>query len=370
MDQSAAADQEGDQTASEILARRRMQNRIAQRKSRQRRAEMARERRNREAKELEVSLHTEPGFEANISATGSETGPSGPVPKTPARNAAGDAPTFSVSAPGAASGDRPPVEITDRPFPQHQAVLPPLSNLSDATHLRKGSGAASEELEALGLTLESPHYFLDFCGLSPGGSGGMLPSLGSSGAEASCNESNTVSGSQPPTPSGMLSPPLSAPHGRSSSVASTMHTCPVARPSLRLAPRIIPPCPQALKTSTPTAASREPSRIGRTALHISAERGNIAMVTFLVENDVDLDTPDGQGRTALHLAVESGHFPVVAKLLEMGADTDLVDCNGLSPIHTAAESDREEILSLLIREGADIHARVAATDDNDRKEDL
>ncbi|KAK8084496.1 hypothetical protein PG997_005767 [Apiospora hydei] len=188
----------------------------------------------------------------------------------------------------------------------------------------------------------------------------MLPSLGSAGVE----------GSQPPTPSGMLSPPLSTPHGRSSSVTSTLHTCPIAKPSLNLAPRIIPPCPTALMMSTTSAVPREPFRKGRTALHISAERGNIAMVTFLVENDVDLDAPDGQGRTALHLAVESGHFPVVAKLLEMGADTDLVDYNGLSPIHTAAESDREEILSLLIREGADIHARVAATDNNDRKEDL
>lgn len=92
------------------------------------------------------------------------------------------------------------------------------------------------------------------------------------------------------------------------------------------------------------------------------------MVSFLVDNDVDLDTRDGQGRTALHLAVESGHLPVVAKLLEMGADTDLVDYHGLSPIHTAAEFDREEILSILTREGADIHARVAATDINDHKE--
>ncbi|KAK8044807.1 hypothetical protein PG993_004831 [Apiospora rasikravindrae] len=197
----------------------------------------------------------------------------------------------------------------------------------------------------------------------------MQLSLGSAGAEESRHESNTVGELQPPKPSGMLSPPLSTPNGRSSSVTGAMHTCPVAKPSLSLVPHYVPPCAQTIKVST-TAVPREPFRMGRTALHISAERGNIAMVTFLLENDVDLDTPDGQGRTALHLAVESGHFPVVAKLLEMGADTDLVDYNGLSPIHTAAETDREEILSLLIREGADIHARVAATDIANQKEDM
>lgn len=68
---------------------------------------------------------------------------------------------------------------------------------------------------------------------------------------------------------------------------------------------------------------------GKTALLISAERGNAKMVQILLDNKVDVDALDGYGRTALHLAVARGHVDVVARLLRCGADTDVVDLGDL-----------------------------------------
>jgi ankyrin repeat protein len=39
---------------------------------------------------------------------------------------------------------------------------------------------------------------------------------------------------------------------------------------------------------------------GKTALHITAERGNLRIAQFLLANEVDVDVADAEGRTALH----------------------------------------------------------------------
>jgi hypothetical protein len=88
---------------------------------------------------------------------------------------------------------------------------------------------------------------------------------------------------------------------------------------------------------------------GKTALHISAERGNIRIVQFLIENGVDVDITDGLGRTGLHYAAFGAHFEVVACLLAAGADADARDLRGLSPLHVAAEAGCEAVVELLVR---------------------
>ncbi|KAI9658406.1 MAG: hypothetical protein M1821_002539 [Bathelium mastoideum] len=61
---------------------------------------------------------------------------------------------------------------------------------------------------------------------------------------------------------------------------------------------------------------------GKTALHIAAEAGNGKIVELLVKADpVPIRLPDHSGSTPLHLAAIQGHEQVVRLLIEAGATT-------------------------------------------------
>ncbi|OJD29388.1 ankyrin repeat and protein kinase domain-containing protein 1 [Diplodia corticola] len=68
------------------------------------------------------------------------------------------------------------------------------------------------------------------------------------------------------------------------------------------------------------SASARQSLSGRSLLHIAAERGNDAMVSFLLEQGGDPNARDDMGWTPLHLAVEQGHKGTVSRLLEAGGN--------------------------------------------------
>lgn len=62
---------------------------------------------------------------------------------------------------------------------------------------------------------------------------------------------------------------------------------------------------------------------GRTPLHAAAERGHIDVVEFLADREADLSAKDMDGNTALHLSAENKQTAVVQLLLEHGAPTDV-----------------------------------------------
>ncbi|GME47304.1 hypothetical protein GTA08_BOTSDO03831 [Neofusicoccum parvum] len=101
--------------------------------------------------------------------------------------------------------------------------------------------------------------------------------------------------------------------------ASTAIKRPGSQQSLR-GPRT--DCSPLRQDGTAAAAEVSPrgSISGRSMLHIAAERGNDAMVQFLLEQGGDPNARDDSGWTPLHLAVEQGHQQTVWRLLEAGGN--------------------------------------------------
>ncbi|KKA22960.1 hypothetical protein T310_3011 [Rasamsonia emersonii CBS 393.64] len=94
-----------------------------------------------------------------------------------------------------------------------------------------------------------------------------------------------------------------------------------------------------------------------TALHLGASKGHVDAVQALIDYGADIDAVDGFGRTALHHAALNGHLPVVALLLQNGADTEVVDFDGYTPLHMVADTGHGEVIKLLLEGGADFNAR-------------
>ena len=132
----------------------------------------------------------------------------------------------------------------------------------------------------------------------------------------------------------------------------------------------------------------------RTALHIAAHEGHLAIVRELLYAGADLSVPDPTGRPALHLAISAQHTPIVKLLLYFGASpipplniartyligpavfgltemmTSLLDAGadlnatdeipgmqGIAPLHMAAENGHVEIMEALLDAGADTDVR-------------
>lgn len=107
---------------------------------------------------------------------------------------------------------------------------------------------------------------------------------------------------------------------------------------------------------------------GKTALHISVERGNVGIVRFLLLYGVDVNRRDDSGRTALHYAARGAHIDIAAELLVAGADLEARDNEGRSPLHAAADAECEPVIRLLVREGADLNAAIGISGSSNGEE--
>lgn len=118
----------------------------------------------------------------------------------------------------------------------------------------------------------------------------------------------------------------------------------------------------------PTDAALKDYR-GRSALHLAAQRGNTAVISYLVGlgAHVDVRCRDGRGRTALHYAVESRRTEAIKIMVGQGADIRAKDYHGRSILHHAAWRRNLEAAKHVIELGAmeDLLAR-----DNDGKTPL
>ncbi|KAH7165320.1 ankyrin repeat-containing domain protein [Dactylonectria macrodidyma] len=91
---------------------------------------------------------------------------------------------------------------------------------------------------------------------------------------------------------------------------------------------------------------------GRSALQAAAEKGNLRMANFLLDQGAQVNGRIATiaGATALQLAVMHGHSDMVEMLLANGADVDAPAClkYGRTCLQRAAEEGRLGILELLI----------------------
>ncbi|EPE30617.1 Ankyrin repeat-containing protein [Glarea lozoyensis ATCC 20868] len=121
--------------------------------------------------------------------------------------------------------------------------------------------------------------------------------------------------------------------------------------------------PALSSTCTSPVISRQRHK-GKTALHICAERGDEEVVRALVLQGITLDVQDSFGFTALHYAAQNSHYKVAKILLQGGADTEILNEEGYSVLHVAAEVGSLDVITLLSQEGADLNSRVGTSIDD------
>ncbi len=93
----------------------------------------------------------------------------------------------------------------------------------------------------------------------------------------------------------------------------------------------------------------------------AAERGDLACLKTLLEQDASLVSARWEGATALHYAALRGRLDCINFLLKNGADIDAVDEEfGSSPIGWANETGKMRAVDLLELRGASMSLRQAA----------
>ncbi|PGH07167.1 hypothetical protein GX51_01954 [Blastomyces parvus] len=97
---------------------------------------------------------------------------------------------------------------------------------------------------------------------------------------------------------------------------------------------------------------------GKMALHLSAENGHANIVRCLLDFGSEIDRPDGSGATALHYAAATGNVDVISILLERGADGNITDIQGRTALHIAAERGHETAVKILIQSGVSVDIQI------------
>ncbi len=94
--------------------------------------------------------------------------------------------------------------------------------------------------------------------------------------------------------------------------------------------------------------------VGRSPLRIAAEKGNINVVSFLIENGADVNVTDANGNTPLIFIInKTGNLEITERLLEKGAAVNTQNGNGETALMYAAWRGHAKIVRLLLENRAD-----------------
>ncbi|KPI40693.1 Serine/threonine-protein phosphatase 6 regulatory ankyrin repeat subunit B [Cyphellophora attinorum] len=100
--------------------------------------------------------------------------------------------------------------------------------------------------------------------------------------------------------------------------------------------------------------------LGRTALHIAVQNDHDDLVKLLLDSKADWTTRNSKGQTALHITAQAGHIASMRTLLKVMTEINGVDNRGQTALHIAASKGDQDIVSLLIRKGANLNAGIQA----------
>ena len=93
------------------------------------------------------------------------------------------------------------------------------------------------------------------------------------------------------------------------------------------------------------------------ALGAASSRGNLSMVTLLVEQGADVNAKGGYSGNALYLACCGGHMDVVNFLFEKGADVNARIMGGDTALIGASEKNRLDAVQFLVEKAADVNIK-------------
>ena len=95
--------------------------------------------------------------------------------------------------------------------------------------------------------------------------------------------------------------------------------------------------------------------VGRSPLRIAAEKADINVVTFLIENGADVNVTDANGNTPLIFIInKTGNQEITERLLEKGAAVNIQNRSGETALMYAAWRGHANIVRLLLENRADV----------------
>ena len=94
---------------------------------------------------------------------------------------------------------------------------------------------------------------------------------------------------------------------------------------------------------------------GQTALHWAAVRGSLGSLDMLLRGGANPSNIDSKGYSVCHVAAQYGQTSIIYHLyIKWGIDTDLPDNDGRTPLHWACYKGFRDTVKLLIVMGADV----------------
>jgi ankyrin repeat protein len=100
-----------------------------------------------------------------------------------------------------------------------------------------------------------------------------------------------------------------------------------------------------------------PEADGTTALHWAVRNDDVELVDRLLRAGANAKAANRYTITPLYLAAQNGNAAIIEKLLKAGADANAVANEGETALMTAARSGSVEAVRVLLANGADVNAR-------------
>jgi ankyrin repeat protein len=95
--------------------------------------------------------------------------------------------------------------------------------------------------------------------------------------------------------------------------------------------------------------AEESVRFDESAIHVSANSGDLGNIDKALESSGHINILDGLGRTALHYSAENGHSQTSGALLERGANALIKDKAGDTALDLAKRNNHGQTAGVIAR---------------------